>query len=91
MAQGTTTTKQTSRRWAAMRLLQELNFTIDPAFFRDTPEGMWLLHTLTNYNTAYLVVSTAVSLLCQRHQGQQLRGHIGIQHNFVVSQPGQLL
>lgn len=40
VAQGITTTKQTSRRWAAMRLLQELNHTIDPTFFRETPEGV---------------------------------------------------
>ncbi|KAL3137125.1 hypothetical protein ABBQ32_006698 [Trebouxia sp. C0010 RCD-2024] len=40
VARGTTSTKQTSRRWAAMRLLQELSHTIDPAFFRDTPEGL---------------------------------------------------
>ncbi|KAL3148469.1 hypothetical protein ABBQ38_013914 [Trebouxia sp. C0009 RCD-2024] len=46
VARGTTSTKQTSRRWAAMRLLQELNHTIDPAFFRDTPEGMSLSHRL---------------------------------------------
>lgn len=46
VARGTTSTKQTSRRWAAMRLLQELSHTIDPAFFRDTPEGMSLPHCL---------------------------------------------
>lgn len=44
VARGITTTKQTSRRWAAMRLLQELDHTIDPAFFKDTPEGASLLH-----------------------------------------------
>ena len=39
VARGTTNTKQTAKRWAAMRLLKELNHVIDPAFFRDTPEG----------------------------------------------------
>ena len=39
VAGGTTSTKQTSRRWAAMRLLQELSYTLDPAFFKNTPEG----------------------------------------------------
>ena len=40
VAWGTTSTKQTSRRWAAMRLLQELEYIIDPAFFKNTLEGM---------------------------------------------------
>lgn len=74
MAQGTTTTKQTSRRWAAMRLLQELNFTIDPSFFRDTPEGVWLLHT--HCIMPCLVFTTAVPLLCQQYLGQRLKVHI---------------
>ena len=43
VARGTTSSKQTSKRWAAMRLLQELGLTIDPAFFRNTPEGIALL------------------------------------------------
>ena len=51
-ARGTTNTKQTAKRWAAMRLLKELNHVIDPAFFRDTPEGQLcvqgqLLHSLS--------------------------------------------
>ena len=45
IARGTTAAKQTSRRWAAMRLLQELHHTIDPAFFRDTPQGVCSLQS----------------------------------------------
>lgn len=29
-----------AQRWAAMRLLMELGHQIDPAFFKDTPEGV---------------------------------------------------
>lgn len=38
-ARGTTTTKQAAKRWAAMRLLEELKHVISPAFYKDTPEG----------------------------------------------------
>ncbi len=48
VARGTTTTKQTAKRWAAMRLLHQLKHGISPAFYNDTPEG-WsaLLHLMT--------------------------------------------
>ena len=48
VARGTTTTKQNAKRWAAMRLLQQLNHAISPAFYNDTPEG-WpdLRHLMT--------------------------------------------
>ncbi|KAL0023988.1 hypothetical protein WJX77_006444 [Trebouxia sp. C0004] len=39
VARGTTTTKQAAKRWAAMRLLQQLKHVISPAFYNDTPEG----------------------------------------------------
>ncbi|KAL0054332.1 hypothetical protein WJX82_007216 [Trebouxia sp. C0006] len=39
VARGTTTTKQTAKRWAAMRLLHQLKHGISPAFYNDTPEG----------------------------------------------------
>ncbi len=39
VARGTTTTKQNAKRWAAMRLLQQLKHAISPAFYNDTPEG----------------------------------------------------
>ena len=39
VAQGTTSTKQSAKRWAAMRLLQELDHVIAPAFFKDTADG----------------------------------------------------
>ena len=31
--------KKVTQRWAALRLLLELGHQVDPAFFRDTPEG----------------------------------------------------
>ncbi len=39
VARGTTTTKQAAKRWAAMRLLQQLKHVISPAFYNDPPEG----------------------------------------------------
>ena len=47
-ARGTTTTKQAAKRWAAMRLLEELKHVISPAFYKDTPEGQSLLIVDTN-------------------------------------------
>lgn len=41
VARGTTTTKQAAKRWAAMRLLQQLKHVILPAFYSNTSEGWW--------------------------------------------------
>ena len=52
VARGTTTTKQAAKRWAAMRLLQQLKHVISPAFYNDTPEGWSALRRLVTLMTA---------------------------------------
>ena len=68
-ARGTTTTKQAAKRWAAMRLLEELKHVISPAFYKDTPEGQLIVSTVLASTVlsldSPLCCMIVVAILCQ--------------------------